>query len=184
MGAARDLRLRALSQEADAREREEPGRRLDARADRRALAVGGTYYLPYQPHATAEQFHRAYPRARDFFALKWEVDPDFRFTNSLWDKYYRAWLDRSKPQAAVQHPSEFHRVFGETGLSDAFYRFLQTVFRTVPEDRFHHLIRDACQRHRDEEAVSATCSRGSRASSRSGRPAYTVPSLFKQKQEW
>ena len=28
-----------------------------------ALSVGGTYYLPYQPHATAAQFLRAYPRA-------------------------------------------------------------------------------------------------------------------------
>ena len=34
------------------------------------LSVGGTYYLPYQPHATPEQFHRAYPRARELFALK------------------------------------------------------------------------------------------------------------------
>ena len=34
------------------------------------LEVGGTYYLPYQPHATVEQFHRAYPRAGEFFALR------------------------------------------------------------------------------------------------------------------
>src|SRR5204862_1347093 len=27
------------------------------------LSVGGNYYLPYQAHVTAEQFHRAYPRA-------------------------------------------------------------------------------------------------------------------------
>jgi len=149
-----------------------------------ALAVGGTYYLPYQPHATLEQFHRAYPRAREFFALKWEVDPNFRFTNVLWDKYYRAWLDRSQPEATVEHPSEFHRIFGDVGLSDAFYRFLQTVFRTVPEDRFHHLINDACQRHRDEEAVY----RYVQQELKGIKPflsdlRYTVPSLFKQKQE-
>ncbi len=149
-----------------------------------ALAVGGTYYLPYQPHATIEQFHRAYPRAREFFALKWEVDPDFRFTNVLWDKYYRAWLDRSQPEAAIEHPSEFHRVFADVGLSDAFYRFLQTVFRTVPEDRFHHLIADACKRHRDEEAVY----RYVQQELKGVKPflsdlRYTVPSLFKQKQE-
>ena len=149
-----------------------------------ALEVGGTYYLPYQPHATVEQFHRAYPRARDFFALKWEIDPNFRFTNVLWDKYYRAWLDRSRPAAAVEHPSEFHRVFADVGLSDAFYRFLQTVFRTVPEDRFHHLIGEACRRHRDEEAVY----RHVQQELKGIKPfladlRYTLPSLGRQKQE-
>lgn len=53
-----------------------------------ALSVGGTYYLPYQLHATKEQFHRAYPRAKEFFILKQQVDPTNRFRNKLWDKYY------------------------------------------------------------------------------------------------
>ncbi|MDN5941219.1 MAG: FAD-binding oxidoreductase [Nitrospira sp.] len=52
------------------------------------LSVGGTYYLPYQLHGTDEQFHRAYPRAREWFALKQQLDPDNRFRNKLWDKYY------------------------------------------------------------------------------------------------
>src|SRR5437762_7865883 len=52
------------------------------------LAAGGSYYLPYQPHATQEQFHRAYPRARELFELKRKLDPDFRLRNVLWDKYY------------------------------------------------------------------------------------------------
>lgn len=25
------------------------------------LAIGGSYYLPYRPHATRDQFQRAYP---------------------------------------------------------------------------------------------------------------------------
>ena len=50
--------------------------------------VEGTYYLPYQVHATEEQFHRAYPRAKEFFALKQRVDPNYRFRNSLWEAYY------------------------------------------------------------------------------------------------
>lgn len=54
-----------------------------------ALTLGGTYYLPYQLHATQEQFHRAYPRAKEFFALKQQVDPTNRFRNKLWDKYYQ-----------------------------------------------------------------------------------------------
>jgi FAD/FMN-containing dehydrogenase len=55
-----------------------------------ALSVGGTYYLPYQLHATDEQFRRAYPRAAEFFALKRRLDPDYRFRNRLWDRYYCA----------------------------------------------------------------------------------------------
>lgn len=55
-----------------------------------ALSCGGTYYLPYQAHATHEQFHRAYPRARELFDLKRRLDPQFRFRNALWDMYYAA----------------------------------------------------------------------------------------------
>lgn len=53
-----------------------------------AVGVGGSYYLPYQPHATREQFHAAYPRAHELFALKRRLDPGFRFRNVLWDQYY------------------------------------------------------------------------------------------------
>jgi FAD/FMN-containing dehydrogenase len=53
-----------------------------------ALAFGGTYYLPYQLHATREQFSRAYPGAQRLFALKARFDPQRRFGNKLWDKYY------------------------------------------------------------------------------------------------
>lgn len=35
-----------------------------------ALEHEGRYYLPYRLHATPEQFHRAYPQAREFFDLK------------------------------------------------------------------------------------------------------------------
>jgi FAD/FMN-containing dehydrogenase/uncharacterized membrane protein YhaH (DUF805 family) len=59
-----------------------------------ALKCDGTYYLPYQPHATSEQFHSAYPGAKRLFELKKKVDPDFRFTNSLWDKYYKPTLTK------------------------------------------------------------------------------------------
>lgn len=52
------------------------------------IVVGGSYYLPYQPHATDDQFHRAYPQADEFFAIKRMLDPTDKFTNSLWDKYY------------------------------------------------------------------------------------------------
>lgn len=51
------------------------------------LAVGGTYYLPYQNHATREQFLAAYPRAPEYFELKRRVDPELRFQNHLWYHY-------------------------------------------------------------------------------------------------
>jgi len=52
-----------------------------------ALELGGSYYLPYQPHATREQFRKAYPRADEFFALKRKYDPTNKFRNRLLEKY-------------------------------------------------------------------------------------------------
>jgi FAD/FMN-containing dehydrogenase len=54
-----------------------------------ALSVGGSYYLPYQLHATEEQFRRAYPRAGEFVVLKQRLDPLNKFRNQLVDKYLR-----------------------------------------------------------------------------------------------
>jgi FAD/FMN-containing dehydrogenase len=53
-----------------------------------AISVGGSYYLPYQAHATQDQFMKAYPNAGKMFALKSKLDPDYKFRNVLWDKYY------------------------------------------------------------------------------------------------
>ncbi len=53
----------------------------------RVLAIGGTYYLPYRPHATLDQLTRGYPRAAAFAARKRAVDPNFLFRNHLWDTY-------------------------------------------------------------------------------------------------
>lgn len=53
-----------------------------------ALAEGGSYYLPYQIHATREQFLAAYPGAETFFAVKRRVDPSYKFRNRLWEAYY------------------------------------------------------------------------------------------------
>jgi len=53
-----------------------------------AISVGGSYYLPYQAHATKEQFHKAYPNAGRLFELKAKLDPGYKFRNVLWDTYY------------------------------------------------------------------------------------------------
>ncbi|HEY4068523.1 MAG TPA: FAD-binding protein [Burkholderiaceae bacterium] len=149
------------------------------------LSVGGTYYLPYQPHGTVEQFHLAYPKAEQFFALKKALDPQFRFTNVLWDKYYRAWLDRSAPAPApAAPPTEFHQIFGDVYLSDAFYRFLQSVFNTLPANRFHHLISQATRQHRDEESIYRHLQRElGHVKPFASELRYALPALFKQKAE-
>ncbi|MFB3387246.1 FAD-binding protein [Flavobacterium sp. LAR06] len=51
------------------------------------LSENGTWYLPYQSHATVEQFQKGYPNSAKYFALKNKLDPDQRFTNKLLDKY-------------------------------------------------------------------------------------------------
>lgn len=55
-----------------------------------ALEDSGSYYLPYQLHATEEQFQKAYPDANKFFELKKRLDPSNKFRNKLWDKYYKS----------------------------------------------------------------------------------------------
>ncbi len=57
------------------------------------VTVGGSWYLPYQPHATDAQFARGYTRSAEFFALKKRVDPTNKFRNTLWDKYYAPQAD-------------------------------------------------------------------------------------------
>ncbi|MDO9357570.1 MAG: FAD-binding oxidoreductase [Polaromonas sp.] len=51
-----------------------------------ALSHGGTYYLPYQLHATQEQFQRAYPDAGRFKKLRQDIGAS-RFTNTMWSQY-------------------------------------------------------------------------------------------------
>ncbi|WP_239326144.1 FAD-binding protein [Snodgrassella gandavensis] len=51
------------------------------------LANGGSYFLPYQLHATPEQFQRAYPQAEQFFKLKAQLDPENKFNNMLLERY-------------------------------------------------------------------------------------------------
>jgi FAD/FMN-containing dehydrogenase len=58
------------------------------------LACQGTYYLPYRPHATLEQFQEAYPQAREFFTLKKRYDPEEIFQNQFYQKYGRPLLSQ------------------------------------------------------------------------------------------
>lgn len=51
-----------------------------------ALSLEGTYYLPYQLHATLEQFRRAYPQEERFRKLRQQIGAS-RLTNTMWSQY-------------------------------------------------------------------------------------------------
>ena len=81
------------------------------------LSVGGAYYLPYQPHASVEQFRRAYPRFAEYAALKARVDPRYRFRNKLWDKYLPPTDDAFKAHAKLHAAGDALRNEGQTFLT-------------------------------------------------------------------
>jgi FAD/FMN-containing dehydrogenase len=81
----------SFSQEKSVRAEEDMARMTRKLIDR-VVAIGGTYYLPYRLHATAEQIGKAYPRIGEFVRRKLEVDPDRLFRNAMWDRY----MDRSE----------------------------------------------------------------------------------------
>jgi len=51
------------------------------------LSENGRWYLPYQPHATVEQFRKGYVHSDKYFEVKSKLDSTHRFTNKLLDKY-------------------------------------------------------------------------------------------------
>ncbi len=53
----------------------------------RVLDIGGTYYLPYRPHAALEQFTNAYPGCGEFAAAKKATDSNLLLRNNFWDSY-------------------------------------------------------------------------------------------------
>lgn len=52
-----------------------------------ALALDGSYYLPYRLHASPEQLRAAYPMADEFFAKKRQYDPEELFQNAFYKTY-------------------------------------------------------------------------------------------------
>ncbi len=144
------------------------------------LSVGGTYYLPYQPHGTVEQFHRAYPNAKKLFALKAKLDPTFRFRNIIWDTYYQP---TTKP--AMNNPtSEFKAVFTDTKMRDGFFRFLQVVFHLYPEEKFHQLITEvSTAKTTDEEIYNEVQRRLKDIKPFLSELTFALPALKKQKRE-
>lgn len=144
------------------------------------ISCDGAYYLPYQPHATIEQFHKAYPAAKDFFKLKDRLDPDFKFSNKLWEKYYK------QKKEVIKQPtdSEFKLVFNDKHLRDGFYLFLQNIYNVYPEDKFHYLLANATKIYDNDEAIyRATQNDLSKIKVLLNDIRYGLPALFFQKKE-
>jgi FAD/FMN-containing dehydrogenase/uncharacterized membrane protein YhaH (DUF805 family)/SAM-dependent methyltransferase len=149
-----------------------------------ALAVGGTYYLPYQVHPRPDQFHRAFPRAQELFALKRKLDPRFRFRNALWNTYYTPMIEESAMSSPAQRGSEFRAVFNDVTWSDKFYRFLQNIFHLYPEDRFHALIKNASARFSSDQDIYNDVQAGlPKIKPFLGALTHALPALKKQKRE-
>lgn len=53
-----------------------------------AIAVGGSFYLPYRLHARRDQVAAAYPRVAEFIERKRHYDPGSLFRNLMWDAYF------------------------------------------------------------------------------------------------
>jgi SAM-dependent methyltransferase len=132
------------------------------------------------------------------FALKGRIDPHYRLRNALWDKYYGPELGvqveyPTRIGAGVGLPvptrddtdgSEFHQVMTHPRWHDAMYAFLQNVFRLYPEDRFNHLIREACDRFTDDESIYRHLQvELPRIKPTLGDVTFSLPALKKQKGE-
>jgi FAD/FMN-containing dehydrogenase/uncharacterized membrane protein YhaH (DUF805 family)/SAM-dependent methyltransferase len=155
-----------------------------------AIACGGRYYLPYQPHATPAQLHAAYPRMRELFARKKERDPNFRFRNVLWDKYYAPELaSEAVPDETTARPkpsaeTEVHPVLADDRWSDRLFLFLQNVYHLFPEEQLHALVRSAAAEQKDDESVYRLVQEGlARIRPRAQPVTHALPALAKQKRE-
>lgn len=88
-----------------------------------ATEIGGSYYLPYQLHASREQFLKVYKRAEDFFAIKQSLDPNYKFRNKFFDKYYLNLFQTGNRSVGL-----FEKIVGNVENCDKAFLFCQNVF--------------------------------------------------------
>lgn len=113
------------------------------------LSCNGTYYLPYQPHATYEQFMRAYPNAKKLFALKKQYDPEFRIKNSLWNKYYNEFLGNK----TETKDGTLKTLMAQEKYQTKLYDFLENVFKLYPTKDIYSIVIDAINKYDDEKEM-------------------------------
>jgi len=113
-----------------------------------AIACKGTYYLPYQPHATVQQLEKAYPGIENLRQLKLSLDPDSRFTNVLWDRYLK-----TQGGGTQVGDSEFKQIFCDVEWADKLYVFLQQIFHLYPEEKLFTLLKNGAAELDSDEAI-------------------------------
>lgn len=91
-------------------------------AQRLALDLGGTYYLPYQHVSNPEDFNRAYPKAAKFKSMKLEVDPREIFASGLYQKYFAP---------KVEKINYFRKLVENDAIKERFTGVLTVVLQRV-----------------------------------------------------
>lgn len=143
-----------------------------------AINCGGTYYLPYQTHASKDIFEKAFPNYQKLFDLKKKIDPSFKFRNVIWDNYFA-----EKPKTVLPK-TNFSIVLSDILWSDKVYSFLQEIFHLYPEDKFFKLIFDlTMESATDEEIYKKIIANLASVKPLLGDLTYSLPALFKQKRE-
>ncbi len=89
------------------------------------ITVNGAYYLPYQPHATDDQSHKAYPHALEYFEIKKQYDPSDKFTNTLWDKYYS--------DEKLEHYKKESELLNLASTTKEYVRPYDNAYLSIPE---------------------------------------------------
>lgn len=149
-----------------------------------AIALGGAYYLPYQIHATSQQFKDAYPRWAEFFALKKTLDPTNKFRNKLWDAYYTTTAQADTSEGTHRSTSRIKKVMADKRMSDGIFLFLQNVYGLYPADKFHYLIHEtAKQCVTDQEIYETIQKRLPEITPSLWSLRYALPALRTQKAE-
>lgn len=115
------------------------------------LAMGGTFLLDGQVHATPGQCMRAYPGAAELFALKRQIDPAYRMRNSLWDAWYLPWLQGDAN--GQDSTSVFHAVYDLVPARDAMYGYLARELPALAAPALHEAVAHACAQHAEDEAI-------------------------------
>ncbi|MDB5255371.1 MAG: FAD-binding protein [Chitinophagaceae bacterium] len=147
-----------------------------------AASLGGAYYLPYQIHATDEQFRKCYPNADLFFALKRKVDPQHKFRNKLWDAYHKPdTLTKAEKDTST---SRFKLLLTSVGKNDSMFLFLQNVYGLYPTGKYLELIKAHAMKYATDKEIYENIQKGLPDI----KPAlwafrYALPALSKQKNE-
>jgi FAD/FMN-containing dehydrogenase len=112
-----------------------------------AVSEGGAYYLPYQPHARYEQLLQAYPNFEIFAKKKKELDPEYKFRNSLFEKYI---YTKNKYK-----PKNFYDVLQKDEYKDKLFDFLLYVFRSDEKKVFHTTLQAQKEYDKSDDIYTA-----------------------------